>query len=90
VQAIDDKIYTLEQYIQIDESGYIKHEFINGQLYEISGASDLHNEICYNLTHLLKTGLKGKEYKVYMESVKVKILSEDYYSYPDVFVTGNR
>ncbi len=89
IHAIDDKIYTLEEYVQLDESSDIRHEFINGQLYDMSGASDLHNEICYNLTFLLKTHLSGKDYKVYMESVKVKIQNEEYYTYPDVFITNH-
>ena len=89
IQAIDDKIYTVEEYIQLDEASDIRHEFINGQLYDMSGASDLHNEICYNLTFLLKTHLAGKDYKVYMEGVKVKIQGEDHYTYPDVFVTNH-
>lgn len=89
VHAIDDKVYTLEEFIQMDARGEVRHEFINGQLYEMSGASDLHNEICYNLTFLLKTYLAGKDYKVYMEGVKVKIQGEEYYTYPDVFITNH-
>ncbi|MBC7511835.1 MAG: Uma2 family endonuclease [Ferruginibacter sp.] len=50
--AIDDKVYTPEEFIQIEESGDISHEFINGRLFNMSGASDLHNEICYYLTFL--------------------------------------
>ena len=89
IQAIDDKIYTVEEYIQLDEASDIRHEFINGQLYDMLGVSDLHNEICYNLTFLLKTHLAGKDYKVYMEGVKVKIQGEGHYTYPDVFVTNH-
>ncbi len=89
VPAIDDKIYTVEEYILLDESCDIRHEFINGQLYDMSGASDLHNEICYNLTFLLKTSLAGKDFKVYMEGVEVKIQGEEYYTYPDVFITNH-
>lgn len=89
VPAIDDKIYTVEEYIHLDESGDVRHEFINGQLYDMSAASDLHNEICFNLTYLLKTLLSGKDYKIYMEGVKVKIQNEEYYTYPDVFITNH-
>ncbi len=89
IPATEEKIYTVDEYIQLDETSDIRHEFINGRLYDMSGASDLHNEICYNLTFLLKTLLSGKDCKIYMESVKVKIQNEDYYTYPDVFVTNH-
>jgi Uma2 family endonuclease len=88
-QAIDDKIYTLDEYILLDEASDIRHEFINGQLYDMSGATDLHNEICFNLTLLFKTLLGKKGFKVYMEGVKCKIQGEEYYTYPDVFITNN-
>ena len=87
--AIDDKIYTLQEYIEFDEVSDIRHEFINGQLYDMSGASDLHNEICQNITFLLRDFLAKAGFKIYMEGVKCKIEGEDYYTYPDVFITNN-
>lgn len=89
VPAIDNKIYTLEEYIQLDESGDVRHEFINGQLYDMSGASDLHNEICQNITFLLRSLLAKSSFKIYMEGVKCKIQDNDYYTYPDVFITNH-
>ncbi len=89
VQATNDKIYTVDEYILLDEASGIRHEFINGQLYDMSGASDLHNEVGFNLTLLFKTLLGKKGFKVYMESVKCKIQGEEYYTYPDVFITNN-
>ena len=89
IQAIDDKIYTVDEYILLDEASDIRHEFINGQLYDMSGATDLHNEICFNLTLLFKTLLGKKGFKVYMEGVKCKIQGEEYYTYPDVFITND-
>ncbi len=89
IHAIDDKIYTVDEYILLDEASDIRHEFINGQLYDMSGATDLHNEICQNLIIFLRSQLEKKEFKVYMEGVKCKIQGEEYYTYPDVFVTSN-
>ena len=89
VPAIDDKIYTLEEFIQIDDSGDIRHEFINGQLYDMSGNSDIHNEMVGNIYFLLRKLLSGTKDKIYFEQVKVKIQGEDHYTYPDVFITSN-
>jgi Uma2 family endonuclease len=85
--ATGSTIYTLEEYIQLDETSDIRHEFINGQLYDMSGNSDVHNEMVGNLYFLLRKLLTGTKNKIYFEQVKVKIQGEDYYTYPDVFVT---
>ena len=85
----DDKIYTVDEYILLDEASDIRHEFINGQLSDMSGTSDLHNEICFNLTLIFKTLLGKKGFKIYMENLKCKIQGEDYYTYPDVLITSN-
>jgi Uma2 family endonuclease len=88
-QAIDDKIYTVDEYILLDEASDIRHEFINGQLYDMSGTSDLHNEIVGNLYFYLRNVLKESTEKIYFENVKCKIQGEEYYTYPDVFITNN-
>ena len=88
-QAIVDKIYTVDEYILLDESSDIRHEFINGQLYDMAGATDIHNEICQNLIIFFRAILEKNYFKVYMEGVKCKIQGEEYYTYPDVFITNN-
>ena len=89
IQAIDDKIYTVDEYILLDEASDIRHEFINGQLYDMSGTSDLHNEIVGNLYFFLRNSLKNSFEKIYFENVKCKIQGEEYYTYPDIFITSN-
>ena len=89
IQAVDDKIYTVDEYIQLDEASDLRHEFINGQLFDMSGNSDLHNEMVGNLYFLLRNLLAGSKSKLYFEQVKVKIQGENHYYYPDVFITNH-
>ncbi len=88
--AVIDKIYTVEEYILLDEVSDIRHEFINGQLYDMSGTTDLHNEIVGNIYFYLRNLLSNTLWKIYFENVKCKIQGEDYYTYPDVFITNNK
>lgn len=78
------KVYSLEEYIRIDEKGPDRHEFYNGKLIAIPGEALLHNSLCISLLLLLKNLLP--EYKIYIESVKVNIEGEDKYVYPDITV----
>ena len=82
-----NKIYTVEEYFLLEESEEVRHEFINGNLIEMSGASREHHKICKNLLRELEKLLGGKGYEVYMENMKVKIQNENQYYYPDIFIT---
>ena len=53
-----DKIYTIPEYFSLEESSEIRHEFINGYLIEMSGASREHHKICKNLLRLLENLLQ--------------------------------
>jgi Uma2 family endonuclease len=86
--AVERKKYSLEEYIKIDEAGTVRHEFYDGKLYEMSGASILHNNICLQLYFVLRSLLKTKGFQVNVENVKVKIENEDIYFYPDVLITN--
>ncbi len=82
-----NKIYTVQEYFLLEESEDLRHEFINGNLIEMSGASREHHKLCKNLLRLLENLLKSKGYEVFMENMKVKIENEDQYYYPDIFIT---
>lgn len=80
------KKYSLEEYIRIDETGEIKHEYYYGKLIPMPGESLLHNRLVFRMARLLEDLLKDDGYEVYLESVKVKIETEDIYVYPDIVV----
>ena len=43
--ALKDKHYTVEEYFKLEEADEVRHEFINGNLYEVSGASREHHKL---------------------------------------------
>lgn len=80
---------TAAEYLEGERSSEVRHEFVDGRIYAMSGASLRHNEICLDTAFLLKNHLKGGPCRVFIEAVKVELaddLTEAYY-YPDVFVT---
>ncbi|MEO6454577.1 MAG: Uma2 family endonuclease [Ginsengibacter sp.] len=82
-----NKIYTVQEYFSLEEAGEIRHEFINGNLIEMSGASREHHFICQNILLALLASVKQFGYKVYMENMKVQIANENQFYYPDIFIT---
>ncbi len=80
---------TAAEYLEGERHSEIRHEFVDGRIYAMSGASLKHNEICGDIFSLFKDHLRGGPCRTFIEAVKVELaddLSESYY-YPDVFVT---
>lgn len=75
-----------EAYLAGEEQSQIKHEYIDGQVYAMSGGSDAHNTIMLNLASALKTHLRGGQCRVFAADMKAQIQLSRYY-YPDVMVT---
>lgn len=79
---------TASEYLAGELRSETRHEFMDGRIYAMSGASRRHNEICLDLASSLQNHLRGGPCRTYIEAVKVQIaddLGEAYY-YPDVFV----
>ena len=64
-QAISDRIFSVEEYIQYELTSEKRHEFINGQLFEMAGEKDINLEIATELLVIFRQFLKEKGYKIY-------------------------
>jgi Uma2 family endonuclease len=78
---------TVEEYLQLEEQSPIKHEYIDGQIYAMAGASDAHVTIAGNLFALLRNHIRGMSCRIYISDMKVRIESLNRYYYPDILVT---
>jgi Uma2 family endonuclease len=85
----DQKIVQLspEEYLTQEEQNLVKHEYINGEVCEMAGASSAHVTISLNIASLLKTHLRGGKCRVYISDMKLRIDSLNVFYYPDVIVT---
>ena len=78
---------TPEEYLQIEAQSPIKHEYIDGQIYAMAGASDPHVTIAGNLFALLRSHVRGSGCRVYISDMKARIETLNRFYYPDVLVT---
>lgn len=74
-----------EEYFLYEEKSDLRHELINGNLFEMSGVSIFHNDLVLNLLFIFKTYLKGTDWKVAFESFKIKTPDSNFF-YPDIAV----
>ena len=84
---------SVEEYLKAEEYSEIRHEYIGGQIFAMSGASREHNLIAGNIFARLRTHLRGSSCRTFISDMKVKIQTDnqkvDLFYYPDVVVTCN-
>ncbi len=73
-----------EDYLQGELLAEIKHEYINGEVHAMAGASENHNLLSVNMASELRNQLKGTPCRTFMADMKVKV-GLDFF-YPDVMV----
>ncbi len=76
-------------YIEAEESSQIRHEYLNGQIFVMTGGSREHNLITGNIYNRLKNFLRGSQCQVFVSDMKVRIEKDDVSYYPDVVVSCN-
>lgn len=76
-----------KEYLESEKATQIKHEYIDGQVYAMAGASDAHVTIAGNLFTLLRNHLRGSGCRPYIGDMKAQVERLNRYYYPDVMVT---
>lgn len=85
-ELINERLYSVEEYLELEQKSETKHEFVNGKRIEMPGESLIASEIAGNLHYALKTALRGQPFKVYQNDVKLRTIEAKKYRYPDVMV----
>ena len=85
--AIHIPAMTAEDYLEMERSSPTKHEFIDGEIFAMSGVSAVHNLVTGNLYLLLRSHLKGTPCRIFMADVKLKVQAANAFYYPDLMVT---
>ena len=79
--------YSESDYLAYEAQSPVRHEYIAGEIFAMTGASIRHNIIAGNLYTALRTHLRGTPCRALMEGVKLYLKKERSYFYPDVMVT---
>lgn len=79
----------MEEYLEGELAGEIKHEYIYGEVYAMAGTSDRHNRIAGNIFSKIDNHVGDSEGETFIESVKLKADAQTFY-YPDVMVACDR
>jgi Uma2 family endonuclease len=77
---------SVAEYLEGEKDSPVRHEYVEGYVYAMAGASDRHNRISLNIASRLNDLLGEGPCEVFMADMKVMASPEIYY-YPDVMVS---
>jgi Uma2 family endonuclease len=78
------KLFTSAEFLEFERQSEVKHELIDGELFEMAGANKRHNQISSNVMRLLGNQILERQCNIYSSDMRVKITSTGNYTYPDV------
>jgi Uma2 family endonuclease len=84
--AAPQRRYTVEEYLAIEGDTPVKHEYYQGEIFAMAGASRAHNQIVRNLLGELFIKLKGEDCEPFTSQTRVKVEATGLYTYPDTSV----
>jgi Uma2 family endonuclease len=79
--------FTPAEYLEWEEQQEFRHEYVDGEVYAMTGGTVNHGEIAANMINILRNHLRGSGCRVLTSDVKIQTLESNSYCYPDVSVT---
>ncbi len=95
LKAKGEKLYTVEEYLEIERKAFERSEYISGEIFAMAGESDNHGIVSVNLTSEIHQQLKGKDCQLRAKDAKIasNVLPDKktssmkgMFSYPDMVI----
>lgn len=75
-----------EDYLALERRSETKSEYLDGEIFVMTGASRRHNLLAGNVYTAFRTQLRQRGCEVYVSDMRVKVSATGLYTYPDVTV----
>jgi Uma2 family endonuclease len=83
--SVDPRPLTLAEFLTWEQRQSNKHEYANGSVFAMAGATDVHAQIVTNVVAIVRPLLRGTACRVYASDMRVVTYSAS--RYPDILVT---
>ncbi|MEA5420481.1 Uma2 family endonuclease [Spirulina sp. CCNP1310] len=87
IASFDHHAMSPQAYLDWEAHQEIRHEYLDGYAYAMSGGTLTHNAIAINLIATLRGQLRGGPCRVFGSDAKVRISEQGPFFYPDVVVS---
>ena len=78
---------SIADYLAFERTANVRHEYVDGELFAMAGASRAHAMIVANLLVALHSHLRGTPCRVMASDIKVRIEAVNRFYYPDLVVS---
>src|SRR2546430_2333332 len=79
-----DRYYSVDEYLAMEATSEIRHEYLHGNIVAMSGGTFDHNQIALNLRDALRAG-RDHGCRAFINDIRVT-MPTGLYTYPDVVV----
>lgn len=84
--AAEQPYWTPKDYLAFERTSDQKHEYLDGEIFAMAGASARHNIILANTIANLHAQLRKRDCTVYPSDLRVSIPKSNTYTYPDITI----
>jgi Uma2 family endonuclease len=77
---------TVDEYYQQERISEIRHDYYDGEIFDMSGGAIIHSRISSNIIIALGNRLKGSPCEVFETNLRLRVLATGLRCYPDVSV----
>ncbi len=78
---------TIEEYLDWEAQQEIRYEYVNGEVFAMTGGTIPHNDIALNLYTALRHPVRSSGCRINVSDVKVQVAPTSPYYYPDLVVS---
>ena len=75
---------TPEEYLALERAADTRHEYYDGQMYAMAGASFIHTVIIGNLSYALRSRIHDRGCFVLTQDLRTRVSPAGLYAYPDI------
>lgn len=78
--------YSETEYLMLERASNAKHEYYDGEIFAMVGASEAHNLIVTSTVFSLYGQLRARPCRIYSSDMRVRVSATGLYTYPDLIV----
>jgi Uma2 family endonuclease len=80
------KLLSVEEYLELEKTSEVRHEYVDGELIAMAGEKRRHNRLALRFVILLEDALQKRQCELVVEGVKLRTRTTRF-RYPDVMIS---
>ncbi len=81
---------TYAEYLLAEEKSEVKHEWLNGEIYDMAGGTPEHAALASSVSRVLGNALEPRPCRVFSSDLRIRIKATGLATYPDISVVCDK